>query len=120
LAEELALTRRRIQQLTAKYGDVSDLQELSRIEKRASIVLKEIRGEREQLALQTERRELIPHSEAFQKGVELAGIFNRMCSEALTNWPTELAGKDEIGVREALQRIFNEFTAELLATAEKL
>jgi hypothetical protein len=114
------VTRRRIRQLTAKYGDVTDIQELSRLEKRALIVLREIRAEREQRALEVERRELITHQEVYDSGIELAGIFNRMVSEALTNWPTELAGKDELGVREALQQAFSEFTAEIRARIEKL
>ena len=106
----------------ARYGldKMTDVKELAVLEKRALIALRTVRGEREQRALEIERRDLITHQEARDTGFRLADIFNRLCSEALVNWPTHLAGKDELGVHQALQKSFNEFTAELQAEVEKI
>jgi hypothetical protein len=122
LAEDLDVLPRRLRQLVARYGldKITDIKELAVMEKRALIALRTVRGEREQQALEIERRELITHQEAFESGVKMAAIFNRMASEAMTNWPTHLAGKDELGVRQALQRSFNEFTVELQAEVQKI
>ena len=122
LADDLAISPRRLLQLAARYGldKITDVKELAVLEKRALITLRNIRAEREQRALEIENRTLITHKEALKKGIELAEIFNRMCSEALTNWPTELAGKDELGVREALMKMLYEFTVEIQAAAKNL
>jgi hypothetical protein len=122
LADELDVSPRRLRQLVARYGldKITDIKELAVLEKRALIALRTVRGEREQRALEIENRTLITHAEARDTGIRLADIFNRMVSEALTNWPTELAGKDELGVREALQKRFTEFTTELQAETAKI
>jgi hypothetical protein len=122
LSDDLAISPRRLRQIVARYGldRISDVKELAVMEKRALIALRTVRGEREQQALEIERRELITHQEAFESGVKMAAVFNRMVSEAMTNWPTHLAGKDELGVREVLQRSFAEFAAELLAEVQKI
>jgi hypothetical protein len=52
--------------------------------------------------------------------VKLAEIANRLCNEALTNWPTELAGKSEAQIREILGRILGEFTQQLREDSKQL
>jgi hypothetical protein len=122
LAEDFDVSPRRIQQLIAQYGldKISDVGELRLLEKRTLIALRSIRAEREKRALEIEQRSLIPHSEALEHGMKLAESVNRLVGEALTNWPTELAGKDELQVRETLQRILGEFVTALREEAKQL
>jgi hypothetical protein len=121
-ADDLGVSPRRLRQLIAQYGvdKITDLKELQLMSTRALVVLRTIRAEREKRALELERRELITHAEAAASGLALAEVFNRITDEALTNWPTQLAGKNELQVREALGRIFREFNAEVRTRVEAL
>jgi hypothetical protein len=122
LAEELAVSPRRLRQLTEKYGldKIGDLKELQRMSTRALIVLRTLRAERERRLLEIERRELITHAEVHKSGLALADVFNRLTDDALNNWPTQLAGKNELQVREALGHIFREFNAQIRTQVEAL
>ena len=121
-ADDLGVSPRRLRQLIAQYGvdKITDLKELQLMSTRALVVLRTIRAEREKRALELERRELITHAEAAASGLAIAEVFNRLADEALTNWPTQLAGKNELQVRQALGHIFREFNAEVRTRVEAL
>jgi hypothetical protein len=106
--------------LATGLDKITDIGELRLLEKRTLITLRSVRAERERRALEVERRDLIPRSEALQYGMALAENVNRLVGEALTNWPVELAGKDELQVRETLQRILGEFVTALREEAKQL
>jgi len=89
-------------------------------EKKVLIALRGLRARREEHDLELARRDVIPKAEAFEYGVKLAEIANRLCNEALTNWPTALAGKIEAQIREILGRILGEFTQQLREEAKQL
>ncbi len=122
LTEELGVSPRRLQQLIAQYGvdKITDIKELQVMSTRALVVLRTIRAEREKRALELERRELITHAEAMASGAAIAEVFNRLIDEACTNWPTQLAGKNELQVRQVLDHIFREFNAEIRSRVEAL
>jgi hypothetical protein len=119
LEERFDVSARRVRQLIAEFGldKIEDAAVLKLHEKRALIALRSIRADRERTELAVARRDLIPKDEAVQHGVRLAEHVNQLITEAQTNWPTELAGKTEIQVREALDKILNEFTEKLRAMA---
>lgn len=50
------------------------------------------------------KREVVTKEEVDEQGRRLAEIQNGFFTEALTDWPTQLAGKDERQVREILLR----------------
>lgn len=121
-ADDLGVSPRRLRQLIAQYGvdKITDLKELQLMSTRALVVLRTIRAEREKRALELERRELITHAEVTASGLALAEVLNRLTDEALTNWPTQLAGKNELQVRQTLDHIFREFNAEVRTKVEAL
>ena len=116
LAEKLKVGKRRAEQLQ-KEGATLEGADRSQAEKLRKLILDNAILEEKLARL---KRDVIPRTEALQKGIELAGIFNRLCSEAMTNWPTELGGKNEIEVRQIIAPFLGEFTKEFLAAAEAL
>jgi methionyl-tRNA synthetase len=122
LADDMGISTRRLRQLISTYGldQISDIQELQLLEKRALIAVRSFRAEREKRALEIERRELILKIDAEAWAQGISNVINRFVDEARTNWPSELAGKDEQSVHKILTRILAEFWEDIAIEAAKL
>jgi hypothetical protein len=122
LEERLGVSARRVRQLITEFGidRITDIEQLRVEEKRILIALRGLRAQREEHDLELARRDVIPKSEAFEYGCKLGEIANRLCDEALTNWPTALAGKSELQIRETLGQILGEFVHELREAAKAI
>jgi hypothetical protein len=66
------------------------------------------------------KRNYIPRTEALQYGMELADIVMQWAGEAMTNYPTSHAGKDEKGVREVLEPEIRDMVERFRAKAQSL
>jgi hypothetical protein len=115
LADGMGISTRRLRQLISAYGldNIDDAKQLQMLAAKALIATRSYRAERERRALELENRTLLPHAEVIAAGERLAAIINTMTSEALANWPGELAGKSERGVRESLTRIFSQLRDDI-------
>ena len=122
LEKSLGVTARRVQQLIKENGWdlIKDEPELRRIERRITMALKTLRVEREEHELQLKRRDVIPKVECEAWAAGYGVIESQADGEALTNWPTELAGKSEIVVREILTKVFDERNERIRKHAESL
>jgi hypothetical protein len=116
IREELGVKERQARRLEKQGVDGEKLSELTR-EKIRKLKI-EIATQEAKLA--KFNRDVIPRTEALQYGIRLADIANELSSECITNWPTELAGKKEIQVREIVSRRFGEFNERFIAEAKAL
>ena len=122
LEERFGVSGRRVRQIVAEFGlnNIDDIEVLRVEEKKILIALRGLRARREEHELELARRDVIPRAEALEYGMKLGEIANRLCGEALTNWPAQLAGKSELQIREILDEILAEFVSQLRESAKDL
>ena len=122
LEQKWGVSARQVQRIIKENGwdQIDSESELRKHEKRVTLALKAIRVQREEHELALKRRDVIPkaHAEAWAAG--FAVILNQVDGEALTNWPTEMAGKNEIEHREILTKAFDERDEQIRKHAEGL
>jgi hypothetical protein len=122
LEQKWGVSARQVQRIIKENGwdQVKDETELRKKERMITMAFKTIRLEREQHELELKRRDVIPkvHAEAWAAG--FAVILNQSDGEALTNWPTEMAGKNEIEHRELLTKAFDERDEQIRKHAASL
>jgi hypothetical protein len=116
ISRKLDASKRTAERLVKQGMTLDDVDELRSAKHQKLLV--EIATLEEKLAKM--RRDLILRTEALQHGMRLADILNQLSGECITNWPTELAGKNEIQVREIVSRTFGEFNERFIEAAKEL
>jgi hypothetical protein len=116
ISKKLAQSKRRSEQLK-QQGYTED-----QIESLQSAKLRKELATIAKLEFQLEilKRNYIPRTEALQYGMELADIVMQWAGEAMTNYPTSHAGKDEKGVREVLEPEIRDMVERFRAKAQSL
>ena len=125
ISRRLGVTKRHAKRIANRLvedgqslSDEELIAKLSPMEKeklRKVIVEREFK--QEQLAIL--RREHVHVGEVRTLGIKLGSGMSEAASEAIANWPAELAGRTEVQIREHLTRFWDGFIEQHLATVRK-
>jgi hypothetical protein len=116
LSQQLAVGKRRAEQLKKQGVTPEDANAIqaAKLRKELAMIAKL------EFQLEILKRNYIPRTEALQYGMELADIVMQWAGEAMTNYPTSHAGKDERGVREVLEPEIRDMVERFRAKAQSL
>lgn len=119
---DLGVSARRIQQLMQEMSldQINDMGELKLIEKRIVIALRSLQARREEHELSIAQRKLISIEEAQRAGMEIGMAVSTGLHNLMSNLPTMLAGRDEMGVYNILRQEFGTLIESIREEAAKI